>query len=69
MSYPHKMWIVNEATHRVSPGKNGTASKRNPRNLVNRLRPTKETDRFRETSCRTSKKSKWKRPRNPIKTR
>ena len=69
MSNPHKMWITNEATHRVSPGKNGTASKRNPRNIANRRRPTKEKNGIRETSWRPSKKIKWKRLRNPIKAR
>jgi hypothetical protein len=42
----------------VSPGKNGTASKRNPRNIANRRRPTKEKNGIRETSWRPSKKIK-----------
>jgi len=33
--------------------KNGTASKRNPRNIVKRWRFTKETNRIRETSYRS----------------
>jgi hypothetical protein len=43
MSNPHKVWIANEATHRMSPRKNGAALKRNPRNLAKRWRFTKET--------------------------
>lgn len=69
MSNSHKMWIANEATHRVSPGKNGTASKRNPRKLKKRRRPKKETNGIRETFCRPLKKNSWKRPRYPIKAR
>ena len=69
MSNPHKMWIANEVTYRVSPGKNGIASKRHIRNFAKRLRHTKETNKYRETSYRPSKKNKWKRPRNPINSR
>jgi hypothetical protein len=59
MSNPHKMWIVNETSHWVSLGKNGTASKRNPRNTVKRWRFTIETNRIRETSYRSLKKNYW----------
>jgi len=69
MSNPHKMWIANETPHRVSLRKNGTASKRNPRNSVKRWRFKIETNRFREISYRSLKKNYWERPRNPIKVR
>jgi hypothetical protein len=42
----------------VSAGKNGTASKRNPRNIANRRRPSKEKNRIRETSWRPSNQIK-----------
>jgi hypothetical protein len=63
------MWIANEATYRVSSGKNGTTLKRNSRNLAKRRRPIEETIGIRKIKFRTLKKNKWKRLRNLNKAR